>query len=700
MKYLYILLLGLLHWNTYSQVENKNIDSIKGIITNSEEQSKIQSLRIELSNLYLNVDPDSSKHYLELSRPFLKKAPDSTISDWHMAKFALFLNKKQFDSAQYHIDRVAQYKDIKYSYTRSYYDNLGFFYYYKGEFKNARDAWQNAYSYAVKENVLSDQRGLLGKIAVCHQQLGAFQEGVETQLAALELAQKTKNKDAESRAYNNLGMLFEKLEAYDKAEESLLKAIKIDSTIGDKQSIASTLLNLGVVLRKVGDKNKDTLSLLRSKKHYEQALQISRSINFKQGISSGVTNMAILESSLGNEKKSITYGREAIKLNKERSDKVGELIARTNLAISLNKSNELLEAQDQLEKAIQLSHETGFVQGRQEALNTLSEIKNKKGDYKGAYTAYKNYARIKDSISSEEVKNKVNELEISYQTAQKEAALSDTRATLAEKELDIRKKNNLVYGLGGGAFLLALLGYLFYNQQRLKNRQQAKEFELKNALTKIETQNRLQEQRLRISRDLHDNIGSQLTFITSSLDNVKYGMKDNDRTKNKLTEIGDFTKTTINELRDTIWAMNKEHITFEDLEGRLGNLLDQARNAAPETQFSLDVDKHLDRSLALTSVEGMNVYRIIQEGVNNAIKYASASRVDIMLSRKQNTLETTIKDNGKGFDVNNPELGNGLTNMTKRAKDIDAAYTIESALGSGTNIKVILHYTETRTIAV
>lgn len=72
-------------------------------------------------------------------------------------------------------------------------------------------------------------------------------------------------------------------------------------------------------------------------------------------------------------------------------------------------------------------------------------------------------------------------------------------------------------------FIIKLIGFLVYNQQKLKNRQLHKENELRDALIQIETQNRLQEQRLRISRDLRDNIGAQLTFIISSIDNLKYG---------------------------------------------------------------------------------------------------------------------------------------------------------------------------------
>ena len=83
----------------------------------------------------------------------------------------------------------------------------------------------------------------------------------------------------------------------------------------------------------------------------------------------------------------------------------------------------------------------------------------------------------------------------------------------------------------------------------------------------------MQEQRLRISRDLHDNIGSQLTFIISSIDNLKFVTKDvNEKLKDKLSSISSFTSDTIFQLRDTIWAMNKSEITIEDLHARIYRL--------------------------------------------------------------------------------------------------------------------------------
>src|SRR5690606_11677948 len=211
------------------------------------------------------------------------------------------------------------------------------------------------------------------------------------------------------------------------------------------------------------------------------------------------------------------------------------------------------------------------------------------------------------------------------------------------------------------------------------NRQLQKESELKTALAKIETQNKLQEQRLRISRDLHDNIGAQLTFIISSIDNLKFGFSDiSEKLGQKLSGISNFTSQTIYELRDTIWAMNKENITFEDLQARIANFIEHAKNASDKTDFSFNIDKNVDVNHIFSSVEGMNIYRIIQEAVINSLKYASADETEVNISKKENHYIIEISDNGIGFDQDVTEPGNGLNNMKKRAREINGSLNIKS----------------------
>src|SRR5690606_22103802 len=296
----------------------------------------------------------------------------------------------------------------------------------------------------------------------------------------------------------------------------------------------------------------------------------------------------------------------------------------------------------------------------------------------------------------EQIINSTQDLEAKYQTEKKEKELVEARANIAERELSIQRKDNLIYGTTAFALVIAIIGYLLYNQQKLKNRQLQKENELKEALHRIAVQNQLQEQRLQISRDLHDNIGAQLTFIISSLDNIKYGFKlQNDKLGEKLQNISSFTSNTIFELRDTIWAMNKTEITFEDLNARITNFIDKARQTTENTNFNFNISEELNNKYHLSSIEGMNIYRIIQEAVHNALKYADAKNIAVTIAENSNYINITIQDDGKGFNFQQTEPGNGLNNIKKRAKEIKGEININSTPGTGTTISLKINMKKT-----
>jgi signal transduction histidine kinase len=85
-----------------------------------------------------------------------------------------------------------------------------------------------------------------------------------------------------------------------------------------------------------------------------------------------------------------------------------------------------------------------------------------------------------------------------------------------------------------------------------------------------------------------------------------------------------------------------------------------------------------------------NLYLIFKEAINNLVKYAGADRAFFSIHGTKNSLTMLIRDNGKGFDVNQPSDGNGLKNMKKRAEEIGATLLIESGKGQGTTIQFLL----------
>ncbi len=84
---------------------------------------------------------------------------------------------------------------------------------------------------------------------------------------------------------------------------------------------------------------------------------------------------------------------------------------------------------------------------------------------------------------------------------------------------------------------------------------------------------------------------------------------------------------------------------------------------------------------------GINIYRTIQEAINNAIKYSESSKISVDVKSFQDKIQIEIQDNGKGFDIENTDFGNGLHNMKKRIEEIDGTFEINSLIGRGTKIR-------------
>src|SRR5690606_13651588 len=119
--------------------------------------------------------------------------------------------------------------------------------------------------------------------------------------------------------------------------------------------------------------------------------------------------------------------------------------------------------------------------------------------------------------------------------------------------------------------------------------------------------------------DLHDNIGAHLTFIISSIDTLKQFMANRDmKLSDRLGNMSSFAKDTIRELRDTIWAMNKSHISIEDLKLRIANFIGHANQATTDTTLSFADKAESSNGLFFNSKTGMETGLIRREAMKEA----------------------------------------------------------------------------------
>ncbi len=556
------------------------------------------------------------------------------------------------------------------------YSNLGGVYLRKENFKKSEESYQKAIQIRTANK---DFEGVAKAKINIGNVLASKQDYVPATKYFIEAIQyfDGKNDTIVSLTKGNLGLIFYEMKNFPKAIKYLEESTDFLKKNDMKQGLCHTYLSLGDVYL---DK-KDTLKALNS---YKTSLENCKSCKDNLGISTLNQRIGAVHSAKGNSESAKKYYQISEKLLKELNSEIEQ----TN--VMLSKSEDFIK-QEKYREAYELLLQVKKIHKEYESDRYLLETYKKLTlvcmyqEMKDSSAFYFNqYTNLKEEKLKASVLEQTAELETKYQTAEKEKQL-------LQKEAEAKKKTTTIIILSLLAFFIAIVGFLIYRQQRLKNVQQKQEFELQSAIAQIENQNKLHEQRLAISRDLHDNIGAQLTFIISSVENLKFGFPTMETSiKNHLTKISDFTKTTIVELRDTIWAMNANEFTFDDLSSRIYNFIEKAQSVKENTAFKFSVDDSLKNS-KFSSLEGVNLYRTIQEAVNNAIKYADATEVSVQVKPNENGITIDISDNGKGFDLDTTDLGNGIVNMQKRIEEIGGVFKIQSEITKGTQITISLN---------
>lgn len=211
-----------------------------------------------------------------------------------------------------------------------------------------------------------------------------------------------------------------------------------------------------------------------------------------------------------------------------------------------------------------------------------------------------------------------------------------------------------------------------------------KEFEHQYVLAKVENEKQIQAQRLEISKDLHDSLGAQLTFISSILDGIKKSAtKLDDAVLAKINTLSDFSENSIAELKNTLWVLNANEISLHDLKAKILNFIKSAAEAKEDVKFSFNLDASENPNL--DSKRAVNLFRVVQEIVNNAVKYADASEIGIDLQYIDDMITVRIADNGRGFDYETEkDKSFGLKNIESRMKAINGLVHLETQKGKGT----------------
>jgi signal transduction histidine kinase len=218
-------------------------------------------------------------------------------------------------------------------------------------------------------------------------------------------------------------------------------------------------------------------------------------------------------------------------------------------------------------------------------------------------------------------------------------------------------------------------------REMLKAQNLLQEYEKEIAVYKAQ-----QEERQRISADMHDELGSGMTAIRLMSEIARNKMKEN--TPVEIDKISSSADDVLNKMNAIIWSMNSGNDTLD-------NLISYIRAYALEYFENTPIECKVNTPASIPGMElsgdkRRNIFLSVKESLNNVLKHSKASQVTIDIAT-HSKLEIIITDNGPGIDMDKlRQFGNGLKNMTRRMESIGGRFRIENRQGTVTTLELPL----------
>ena len=491
---------------------------------------------------------------------------------------------------------------------------------------------------------------------------------------ALRIIKEVKAFDLEYESYSLLGIVYNELGEYDKAIEYQNKALAIDAkTIPvEFQSKATSLNNLGMVYQNLNE-NKKAIP------YFQKGLGLKKElILYKPSV------YAMLLDNLGYSRFKLNESNglpglfyESLKLRDSLQLTTGIIITKIHLS-------EYFASQNDTVKALQYSNEA-LVTARnsKNARNLLLPLRQLAIIEPNKAVAYnKEYIHINDSLQKADRKIAEKFSRIEYETDE-----------IKQENTDLTTQNrNLVYIFGSililGMFLYIIKAQKAKNRELLyKQEQQKANEEIYNLM--ISQQNDVEtirvKEKKRVAQELHDGVLGRMFGVRMNLDSLNK-IHDESASVQRNGYLAEL-KNIEQDIREISHDLNREKSELiNNFVAIVDNLFEDQKKTF-KTKLVSNIDSTIKWEKVSNAVK-INLYRIIQESLQNINKYANANIVRVEFKKEKDNLFLQISDDGIGFNVNRAKKGIGLQNMFSRINECKGTFEIKSKIGEGTIITV------------
>ncbi len=511
----------------------------------------------------------------------------------------------------------------------------------------------------------------LGGIGNSYTYRSQYETALKYYQEAIPYVEQTGDRNLQAKFNDILQCLYYNLKLYDKAIEYGEKAVAILKDKPNSYEYGNALMNLSV--NYLHRKPPYTEKALKGQL---EVLRIGQLNGILKMQASALNNIADCYLTLRKPEEARKYHAAGLELGKKMNSVRTIYFASMGLGFYEMQKNHFDRAEKYFGEALEVAREHQMLKQEKDATAAFVDLSLARNDYK----AYKNYERSLDSLSNmvlnDAIQKAMLELETKYETEKKESRIGA-----------LEQERRLIFWLSGaGALILILiLALLFFRNRMIKHQKILAEqqvFQLKQEKQLIATQSVLEgetAERSRLARDLHDGLGGMLSVVRLNLKGISTGglieSDDVARYDKALCMLDD----SIKELRRVAHNMMPESLLRYGLKASLSDFC----NDIPIVQFHyFGNDQRLDSKLEIL------IYRSAHELVNNALRHANATHINLQLVQEEDRISLTVQDDGKGFDPETTGKGMGLDNVNNRVATFDGKMSIYSSPGSGTEINI------------
>lgn len=565
----------------------------------------------------------------------------------------------------------------------SYYSDI------KSDFEAAKKNYRMADS-IYRGNTGKDYVEGIGAIYHCYgvidQRLGNYFESIQNYLKALNILDSIKNKTIRPKTLNNISILYAFLKDYGKAEEYSRECLRICEENNDENMISVVSVGLADALISQGKFD-----------------EVPKILNTANEIATRTNNLYILELAHLNRgnyyylhvkdyKKSIEEYTKALDYAKKLGSEWEVMRLLTNASEIYFLDNQYDNARLSAEKAIELADKMGSADVKQRALFILAKLDALSKTYPKAYNNLLQSYNLKDTVFNESKQLHINYLESLYQSEKKEKEIIILRDSQRESELTLKRRKYQIIALVAlvsGIILVATFIFLrikdkrlidiqklHIQEQQIKKLEQEKQLVATQALLEGETS-----ERARLSKDLHDGLGGLLSVTKHKMANMKGSLTIPEEQVETFNSALEMLDNSIKELRRVAHNLMPESLMRYGLSAAIKDFCNSIDKA---TYHFYGVEKRIDDKLEVAA------FRIASELVNNALKHANASKINVQLVQEQDRISITVYDDGCGFDPKSIDKSksSGLTNIESRVISFNGRIDTLSEPGKGTEITV------------